>query len=108
MPRSSLSEQIMAKLECARCLRHANDVDRVYLFLCEKCARLYGNDAFRGTPPLYQGEELKGRCESCDNLGKISYRQWLTCGYCARIVQSYRMGRISAAFALDRLRRVVQ
>jgi hypothetical protein len=98
----------MAKLECARCLRKANDVDRVHLFLCANCATLYGNDAFRGTPPLFQGMTLNGRCESCDKLGDISYRQWLNCGYCARIVHSYRMGRISAAFALDQIHKIVQ
>jgi hypothetical protein len=96
------------RLQCARCLRRQYDVDRVHLFLCDDCTRVYGDEAFRATAPLFRAALVKGRCESCDKLGEISYAQWLTCGYCARIVHSYRMGRISAAFALEQIRNVVQ
>jgi hypothetical protein len=102
------NEDRMAKLQCVRCLRHGGDVDRAHFFLCPDCADIYGTNAFRGSAPLYEGAAAPGRCESCDQPRDISYRQWLLCGYCTRVVQSYRMGRVSSAFALDQLRTLVQ
>lgn len=94
----------LEKLQCTRCLRHGGDVDRGHLFLCSDCAQLYRRDAFRDAAPLFSTATGAGRCEYCDNERPISYFQWLLCGYCVRVVQSYRMGRISANFALEQLR----
>lgn len=96
----------LGKLQCVRCLRRQGDVDRAHMFLCADCASLHQERAFRGSAPVYALGVGDGRCEYCDAPRDLTYRQWLLCGYCTRVVQSYRMGHLSAHFALARLRQM--
>ena len=98
----------MEKLQCARCLRRQGDVDRAHFFLCPACRHRHQQDAFRDSPPIYSADAGRGRCEYCDEEQAIEHHEWLLCGYCTRVVQSYRMGRLSASFVLDALRTEVE
>lgn len=108
VPEDNRNSSDMPKLQCVRCTRRSGDVERAHMFLCDACADIHQANAFREAKALYVGVGDHGRCEYCDALCTIRYRQWLLCGYCARVVQSYRMGRLSAAYAIEKLRRVVQ
>jgi hypothetical protein len=93
---------------CVRCRQQRNDVDRAHVFWCDACSLVHQRDAFGGDPPLYVAAPGTGRCEFCDQLVQVSYRQWLLCRICQLVLGAYRRGRVSAAYALARLREVVE
>jgi hypothetical protein len=91
------------KLQCVRCTRRQADVERAHLFLCGNCEPQFQAQAFNGTPPLYSANSVDGFCEFCDEKLPLRHTEWLLCSYCARVVQSYRLGKVTAEFALKQL-----
>ena len=87
------------RLRCARCNTERLDTELSTFYLCNECVSRLTQQALHGTDPVLRTFEIPSYCGLCNKQESLSLTQWFLCPYCARLVNSYRLGRVSQAFA---------
>lgn len=88
------------RLLCVRCRTERIDTGLRSFFLCEPCAAALREQAFNQNPPSSWDIRVTSYCALCNEERPLRLYQWFLCPYCDRLVNSYRLGRVSQAFAV--------
>jgi len=96
------------RLRCARCNTERLDTHLNSFFLCEECTAGLTNEALNGTQPIFRDFVVLSYCGLCNEHKELHLTQWFLCPYCDRLVNSYRLGRVSQAFAQAEWDRLVR
>jgi hypothetical protein len=86
------------------CARHGKPVRNTQLatfFLCDDCCEELSRLACRGEPPVFREFDLIGFCGLCNESRCVKLTQWYLCEDCQRVINSYRLGRVAAEYALQ-------
>jgi len=92
---------------CVRCTIERIDTALCSFFLCEVCVAALRDQAFNGNPASSWDFGATSYCALCNEQRRLRLAQWFLCPYCERLVNSYRLGRVSQAFAVEQWQRVV-
>lgn len=95
------------RLLCARCQTERMDTALASFFLCNDCAIALADQAFNGAGPSFWDFGVASYCALCNERKDLQLAQWFLCPYCERMVNSYRLGRVSQDYALAEWGRVV-
>lgn len=96
------------RLLCARCRTERVDTALASFFLCDNCAIALAERAFNGAGPSFWDFGVASYCALCNAQKDLKLAQWFLCPYCERMVNSYRLGRVSQDHALAEWHRVVE
>lgn len=98
-----LSEDVYAPYVCAREGKVVGDAQLTDLWLCDPCAEHFTTGPFDGTPAEFVSEPMGGHCVNCgEDRSSVRLRQWLLCGVCARVAQSFGKSVVAAKRLMDR------
>lgn len=95
------------RLLCVRCRTERRDTALGSFFLCAPCTTALVEQAFNRAVPAFAGFTVTSYCALCNEHRDLRLCQWFLCPYCERLVNSYRLGRVSQAFALQEWGRLV-
>lgn len=95
------------RLLCARCRIERVDTALASFFLCDDCASALAERAFNGAGPSFWDFGVASYCALCNQRKDLRLAQWFLCPYCERMVNSYRLGRVSQDYALAEWHRAV-
>lgn len=95
------------RLRCARCRIERVDTALASFFLCNDCAIALAERAFNSTGPSFWGFGVESYCALCNERKDLKLAQWFLCPYCERMVNSYRLGRVSQDYSLAEWGRLV-
>lgn len=76
-------------------------------FLCDECATALAERAFNRAGPSFWDFGVASYCALCNERKELKLTQWFLCPYCERMVNSYRLGRVSQDYSLAEWERVV-
>lgn len=97
----------MIRLLCVRCRTDRRDTALGTFWLCEACTVALVEQAFGGAAPAFEGLGVTSYCALCNEQRDLHLCQWFLCPYCGRLVNSYRLGRVSQGFAAQEWQRLV-
>lgn len=92
---------------CVRCRTDRRDTILASFWLCNACNFALTQQAFGGAAPAFEGFEAASYCALCNEQRDLHLYQWYLCPYCGRLVNSYRLGRVSQGFAAQEWERHV-
>jgi hypothetical protein len=95
------------RLLCARCSTERVDTALASFFLCADCAVALSGQAFNGAGPSFWDFGVVSHCSLCNDRKDLKLAQWFLCPFCERVVNSYRLGRVSRTYTLTEWDRLI-